>query len=318
VPGETLAILNPASRGGRRARWTEIEARLTAAFGAVEVERTRGPGDAARLAREAARAGVRRVLVAGGDGTLSEAVNGLLGAGLGDAVELGLLPFGTGGDFARAVGIPADVERAVEVLAGGKPRPVDVGKLRTIDARGIERTAYFANEVSVGVSAEVVARVKRGPRWLSGRAAFLWATVRAVAAYAPLELRIRVDGVEVFAGPVAVAVAANGGFFGGGMRVAPNARLDDGMLEVVVVRGLPGLRLLPKLPKLYAGTHLSDPAACGFRGREIEVEAIRAAPEFSPGLTTATPLEADGELVGGLPIRIDVLPGALTLLAPSP
>ena len=247
MPGDTLAILNPASRGGRRAQWDEIEARLTEALGVVEVERTRGPGDAARLAREAARAGVRRVLVAGGDGTLSEAVNGLIGAGLGNAVELGLLPFGTGGDFARAVGIPADAAEAVEVLARGKPRQVDVGRLRRIDAGGNERTAYFANELSVGVSADVVSRVRVGPRWLSGRAAFLWATVRALAAYSPDAMRVRVDGETVYEGRVAVAVAANGGWFGGGMRVAPSARLDDGMLEIVVVRGLSGLRVAAEI-----------------------------------------------------------------------
>jgi YegS/Rv2252/BmrU family lipid kinase len=306
VPVETLVILNPASRGGRRSHWADLEGRLVAALGPLEVERTRGPGDAARLAREAARAGVQRVLVAGGDGTLSEVVNGLIGAGLGNAVELGLLPFGTGGDFARAMGVPADLAQAVEVLAAGKPRPVDVGRLRSRDAQGRERTAWFANEVSAGLSAAVVANVRRGPRWLSGRTAFLWATLRALLAYSPSQVRLRVDGAIRFEGAAAVVVAANGGFFGGGMHVAPAARFDDGLLDVVVIRGLPGARLLPKLRKLYSGDHLSDPAACSFRGRGVEIEALAG----------ATQLEADGELAGQLPVRIDVLPGALTLLAP--
>ena len=300
-------ILNPASRGGRRAGWAEFEARLVGALGALEVERTRGPGDAARLAREAARAGVSRVLVAGGDGTLSEAVNGLLAAGLGNAVELGLLPFGTGSDFARALGMPADPAQAVEVLASGKPRPVDAGRLRSIDAQGRERTVWFANEVSAGVSAQVVSNVKRGLRWLGGRAAFQWATLRALVAYSPAELVVRVDGAIAFEGPAALAVAANGGWFGGGMHVAPAARLDDGLLDAVVVRGLAGARLLPKLRKLYTGDHVSDPAVCCLRGREISIEA-RAG---------EVPLEADGELAGCLPACIEVLPGALTLLAPA-
>ncbi len=307
MPVDTLVILNPASRGGRLARWADLEARLVGALGAIEVERTRGPGDAARLAREAARAGVRRVLVAGGDGTLSEAVNGLLEAGLGNAVELGLLPFGTGGDFARALGIPADVAQAVGVLASGKPRPVDVGRLRSSDAQGRECTAWFVNEISAGVSAEVVSHAKRGPRWLGGRAAFRWATLRALVAYSPAELCVRVDAALAFEGHAAVAVVANGGWFGGGMHVAPAARFDDGLLDVVVVRGLTGARLLPKLRKLYTGAHLADPAVCSFRGREIAIEA-------RSGLTR---LEADGELLGCLPVRADVVPGALMLLAPD-
>ena len=110
------------------------------------------------------------------------------------------------------------------------------------------------------MSAEVVSQLKRGPHWLGGRAAFLCATVRALVAYSPAELRVRVDAVVAFEGPAAVAVVANGGWFGGGMHVAPAARVDDGLLDVVVVSGLAGARLLPKLRKLYTGGHLSDPA----------------------------------------------------------
>ena len=306
VPSPTLVVLNPVSRGGRRAQWEALEGRLCEVFGTLEVEATRGPGDATRIAREAARAGVERVLVAGGDGTVSETVSGLLATGLAGSVELGLLPFGTGGDFARAIGMPSDPIEAVDVLAAGKPRPVDAGRIRMPGADGVSRTRWFANETSVGVSGDVVARVRRGPRWLSGQAAFFWATLRAVWAYAPDDVRLEVDGSEVFAGLVALACASNAGWFGGGMHIAPEARFDDGLLDVVVVRGVPGLRLLPRLRKLYAGTHLSDPAVCAFRGRKVRFEARAGTPA----------VEVDGELGVTLPLEIDVLPGALTVLAP--
>lgn len=306
VPTSTLVVLNPVSRGGRRAQWQALEARLREVFGDLEVEATRGPGDATRIAREAARVGIARVLVAGGDGTVSETVNGLLETGLAGGVELGLLPFGTGGDFARAVGMPADPLEAVDVLAAGKPRPVDAGRIRSTGADGVARTRWFANEVSVGVSGEVVERVRRGPRWLSGRAAFFWATLRTLLAYAPSQVRIVVDGAEAYAGPIAVAAAANAGWFGGGMHVAPDARFDDGQLDVVVVRGVSGLTLLRKLGKLYAGTHLSDPTVETFRGRELTIESLDG----------RTAVEVDGELGAALPLTLDVLPGALTVLAP--
>ena len=308
MPAETLVILNPASRGGRREGFSGLEKRLAERLGPLEVAPTAGVGDATRIAREAARAGVRRLVVAGGDGTFCEAANGVLGAGLGSEVELGVLPLGTGCDLARALGMPRDPLEAAGALAGGKPRPVDAGRLRTRDAEGRERTAWFVNEVSTGVSGDVVARVKAGPRWLPGRAAFLWATLRSLVAYAPAQLRVRVDGVCAFEGAAAIACAANGGWFGGGMHVAPEARFDDGLLDLIIVRGLPGVRLLPKLRLLYTGTHLSDPAALALRGREIEIESL-AGP---------VPLEADGELQPGLPARIDVTPGALTVLTPGP
>lgn len=308
MPAATLVVLNPVSRGGaRRAAWGALEARLREAHGPLEVERTRAPGDAARIAREAVRAGVERLLVAGGDGTLCEVVSGLLGAGLGGEVQIGLLPFGSGGDFARALRVPVDPLEAADALLTGKPRPVDAGRIRFRDAEARERTVWFANEASCGASGRVVALAKAGPRWLGGRAAFLLATVRTLLVHRSAPVSVRVDGETVFDGPLALAVASNGGWFGGGMHVAPEARFDDGLLDVVVVGGVSRLRLLAKLRKLYDGSHVSDPVARFFRGRRIELDA-------APG---TVPFEVDGEALGWLPVRIDVLPSALTLLAPG-
>lgn len=301
-------VVNPRSQGGVTGRrWLDIERRLRSALGPLEVDRTRGPRDAERIAREGVRAGVERIVVAGGDGTLGGVVTGLLAAGLGGHAEIGLLPLGTGGDMARSLGIPRDVDAAIEVLVSGKLRGMDAGRVGLCDARGRQTTAYFANVASFGVSGLVVELVNRGRRFLPGGPSFLLGTLRALATYRAAPVTLRVDGETVFAGPLVLAAAANGRFFGGGMCVAPYARLDDGLLDVVVVPDRGKLGLLARLPKLYRGTHLESRAAQLHRGREIELDAAR----------DAVRLELDGEPIGCLPARIAVLPGAITLRGPA-
>jgi len=267
-----------------------------------------------RVAREAARAGVERIIVAGGDGTVSEVATGLLSAGLGNTVQIGLLPFGTGGDLVRGLGLPLDAGLAGEALETAKPRPIDAGRVRCRDAEGRERTSWFANEVSFGASGRVVALADAYGRrlgWLGragGSLAFLLAILRTVVGLRPAPATVRVDGETVHEGPLVLAVLANAGSFGGGIPVAPGARPDDGVFDAVIVRGCSRLRLAGKLHKLYRGVHLEDPIVRLCRGRSFELDAAEA----------TLPVEADGEPLGSLPARVDVLPGALTLLFPAP
>ena len=265
-----------------------------------------------RIAREAVRAGVERIVVAGGDGTFSEVVTGVLSAGPGAAAQLGLLPFGTGGDLARALGMPLEAEDAVDALIAAGLRTVDAGRIRYRDPQGREASSWFVNEVSVGASGRVVAfadvyarRLARFGR-LGGSAAFLLGILRSVAGLRAVPATVLVDGECVHEGPLLLAAAANGSCFGGGIPVAPEARLDDGLLDLVIIRGCPRMRLLGKLHKLYRGVHADDPIVSIYRGRSIELDA-------EPG---TVPIEADGEPLGALPARVDVVPGALTLLAP--
>jgi len=313
VPADCLVILNPQSGGGSaERRFAPLEGRLRDLLGPCELERSAGPRDAERLAREAVRAGVRRIVVAGGDGTLGEAVSGMLAAGPVGDVQLGLLPLGTGLDFARSCGIPRDPARALELLASGKPRPVDAGRIVLRDASGRERRLGFLNVASFGVSGLVVDLVNRGPKlpgssMLGARLSFLVGTLRALLRFRCRPVKLRVDGKLVFEGPLALCAVANGGWFGGGMHVAPEARLDDGLLEVIVVREMSTAGLVARLPKLYAGSHLGDSAVVSFRGRVVEAEA-------APG---EIPVEVDGDPLGLLPARVEVVPGALSFLGPS-
>jgi YegS/Rv2252/BmrU family lipid kinase len=307
VPAPILVIANPKSRNGATGRRLRaVEDALRAALGPLEIEATRGPRDAERVAREAVRAGVEKLVVAGGDGTTSEVVTGLLEAGLASHAKIGLLPLGTGGDLARALGVPRTLDAAVARLAAGHERRMDAGEARFRDRTGRERRTFFLNVASAGVSGLVCELVNQAPKSLGGTASFLIGTVRAIARYVPQPVTVRVDGAVVHDGPLTLAVAANGRYFGGGMHVAPNATQQDGLLDIVLIRGLSKPHLLWRLPLLYTGTHLDKPEVQFTRGRCLELEPAENAGD-------APWVEIDGEPLGTLPARFEVLPGAITL-----
>lgn len=285
-------------------------------FPALDVECTRAPRDAARIAREAVRAGVERLIVAGGDGTTSEVVTGLLDADLGGYAELAILPLGTGGDFRRTLGSPRALAEAIAGLRDGQSRQVDAGRVRYCDRDGAQRTAYFLNVASFGITGLVDELVNQAPKNFGGGVSFMLGTLRAITRYQPVSVKIKVDGKVIHDGRLVLAAAANGRCFGGGMQIAPDAHPADGQLDVVVIDDMSKPALMKKLPSLYRGTHLSYPSVSVVRGRVIEAEA-------EPG-TTCEPVKAwmdiDGEPLGTLPCRIEVLPDAISffgLTSPS-
>ncbi len=307
MPAATLAILNP--HAGRASRLLpRIESRLrgsvSASLGGLEIERTRGPRDAGRIAREAVRAGVKRLIVGGGDGTLGEVVTGLLEAGLGEEVELGILPLGSGCDFARTVGVPLDPQRAIDQLAGGVCRRVDAGRIVYRDCPGGERTRYFLNEASFGLSGLIVDWVNRQAKRFGPKTSFALGSLGAIARWPTTAAIVRVDGREVHRGPISLVLAANGRFCGAGMKMAPDAECDDGLFDLVVVAGLSRPRLIWNLPSLYSGQHIGHPVVSVHRGTRIEAEALGE---------EVAPLDVDGEASGELPLSIDLLPRAIGL-----
>jgi diacylglycerol kinase (ATP) len=301
----TLVVVNPRSRGGATGRqFASLEPRLRDCLGGFEVEWTRAPRDAERIAREGVRAGIERIVVAGGDGTTSEVVSGLLGAQLGNYAEVAPLPLGTGGDMLRTLEIPRQLDRALEGIAAGSSRKVDAGRVRYTDRDGRQRTTHFLNVTSFGVSGLITELVNCATKAFGGRVSFLLGTLRGIARYQPEEVRIRVQGELVHDGPLVLGTAANGRFFGGGMQVAPRAEPADGLFDVVVVPGFSKARLLRELPRIYRGTHLEVPEVSLHRGQRIEAEA-------APGRVW---VEIDGEPLGTLPASIEVLPAAISVL----
>jgi len=310
VSVRTLVIVNPRSRiGVTKRRWRALEAKLRSALGSLDVAFTLRPRDAERIAREGVRAGIERIVVAGGDGTISEVTTGLLSAELAGYASVGILPLGTGCDFARSIGLPRDLDAAIESLADGSTRSVDVGRVTCLDDEKRERTSYFANIASFGISGVIDQIVNDSSKLLGGRISFLLGTLRGLSRYRSEAVSIRVDGELIFEGPLVLATAANGRFFAGGMPVAPNAQLDDGQFDIVVIpelskhRRLGALALATKLPQFYRGSHLRIPQVRQARGRVIEAQALGG----------RVPVDVDGEQRGSLPARFEILPDALTL-----
>ncbi len=300
----TLVIANPSSRGRASARkLRSLEAKLRGALGPLDFEYTRGPRDAERIAREGVRSGVERIVVAGGDGTLSEVVTGLLSAELGDYAKIGILPVGTAADFLRGIGAPDDLDASIDRLAKGSLVRVDAGRAtyRTQDREAV--TSYFANIASLGLSGEVAELVNRSGKPFGARLSYLIGALRGLAHHRSQSVSISVDGACVYEGALAVAAVANGPCFGGGMRIAPHARFDDGAFDWVIVPAMSRPSLLRKIPLLYRGAHLDDPRVLSGRGRLVEARALDG----------PVRIDVDGESLGALPARFELLPTALTL-----
>ena len=312
MPAKTLVIINPQSAGGTTGRrWPEVEPLLRATLGEFEVQRTLGRRDAERIAREAVRAGVQRLVVAGGDGTTSEVVSGLLAAGVASEAQVGVLPMGTGRDLPRTLGIPSDLGAAIEALGRGATRRVDALRVGYRDRQGAERQAWSINVTSFGLSGLTVELVTRAPRFLGGSFAFLLGALGSIARYRPTRVRILADGEEVCDEPIVLTALANGQYFGGGMHIAPDASPDDGALDLVVVREISKLGLVKALPSLYRGTHLTNPAVSHHRATHIEALPVEGDPE-------RVWIDVDGEGLGTLPIRVELLPRAVTLFGATP
>ncbi|HYY56162.1 MAG TPA: diacylglycerol kinase family protein [Pyrinomonadaceae bacterium] len=311
-----LVIVNPASAGrATRDRWPRLASDLRTHFGPFSCAFTERAGDGRRLAARGAKEGSRLIIACGGDGTINEVANGILESG-GES-ELGLLPSGTGGDFRRTLGIPERPAEAARALSRGRTRLVDVGRVKYVNHEGETETRYFLGVASFGMSPEVIERVKEsGPSWLtesrarrlSGRVSFALATLKTTLASPRTTVTIQLDEQAERRLTVANLCVANARYFGGGMKIAPRALLDDGRFDIITIGGLGALKILANAPQLYLGTHL---------GMEQVHHAYAARVEARPALhDTEVSIEVDGELPGRLPATFELLPRALRVRAP--
>lgn len=288
--------MNPAAGRGRAPRlWKRVADRLRARGVEVRTYRTERPGDGARMTGEAIGAGFGTIVAAGGDGTVHEVANGFL---VGDRVRtdarLAVLPAGTGVDFARNVRVRRGVVPAADRLLGGREMRIDVG---------LAEKRLFVNFAETGLGAAVVAREREfGDAW-PGRASFLLAALRAAMDEDNIAMRIAVDGDSVYAGPVVSAIVANGRYFGGGMKIAPGASMDDGLFDVFVLGDFTRLELASQIWKIYPGVHVGHRKVLWRRGARVEIAPSRA-----------TQLDLDGELNGPGPYRLEISPAALRVV----
>jgi len=307
----TVVIVNPAAGAGRVARrWDAIAAGVERSLGGVIFRLTSGPGDAIRLTREAVDGGATHVFSLGGDGTHNEVVCGIAAAGaLRGEITLGVLPAGTGGDFRRILDIPNDPVAAAVSLASASPTTADIGVVDYLADDGGRSTRHFLNIASFGISGLVDRIVNRSSKRLGGRITFYVATLLALRSYDPPMLRLTLDDQELGEVRVNTVAAANGRFLGGGMMIAPNARVADGALDVTVVRDGPLTSTIGMTRSLYQGTQLGHPLVDSYRGACLVAEPLDNHSAW---------LDIDGEAPGRAPLTCRVIPGAIRVLGVRP
>ncbi len=250
------------------------------------------------------------IIACGGDGTISEVGNGILLSGKNS--ELGILPSGTGGDFRRTLEIPARARDAAEILRNGRTREIDVGRVTFTTADGEQDSRFFLGVASFGMSADVIERVKEGgpawlpsraPKWLSGRVTFGASMLRTAMQNPATRVIVQLDDEAEHHLTVANLCIANARYFGGGMKIAPDAKLDDGKFDVISVGDIGALKILTSAPRLYLGSHLSINDVGHARAEKVVARAVNA--------DEAVMVEVDGELPGVLPATFQILPRAL-------
>ena len=296
-------IVNPAAANGAVGKnWPRIRDFLQAERAKFDAVLTEEPGHATQLARQALDDGYRTIVAVGGDGTVNEVINGLVEEGSVDPeVTLGIIPYGTGADFARVLGIPRDYTEACRHLLGCEPRPVDLGRITCFrEGREVER--YFINAAGLGFDGEVAEVVNRFPKVLGGTITYLTCLLIGLVTYRNKNVELSFDGQHA-RGRVNSVIVCNGRYFGGGMFIAPGAAFDDGLFNVVILGNLNKLEVVVNLPRIYKGTHLTHPKVSHFCAREVHVEARERM--F---------LQAEGELVGEAPATFQIIPQALQVL----
>jgi YegS/Rv2252/BmrU family lipid kinase len=312
-----IVIINPESAsGGTRDAWPKIASELASHFGPFTPRFTNRPGEGTELAATAARKGTKLIVACGGDGTISEVANGILSAGT--DTELGILPSGTGGDFRKTIGIPARAGEAARILRTGQTRLIDVGRVTFTNYGGEQESRYFFGVASFGMSAEVVARVKeggpewlttKGPKWLTGRVSFAVAMLQTALKVGPTRVVVQLDDDPARHLTVANLCIANARFFGGGMKIAPGAKLTDGKFDVISIGDLGAARILANAPRLYLGAHLSMDDV----GHALATKVLARPIDNEQPIE----IEVDGEIPGRLPATFQVLPKALRVRCPQ-
>jgi diacylglycerol kinase (ATP) len=289
-------ILNPSSGTDKAPGFLPaINQSLRERFGVMEIVMTTGPRDGEAAAAQAARDGCDRVFVAGGDGTLNEVVNGLMKAGALGQIPIGLLPLGTGNDFARMLNLSEHPEEAVASLYDAREVRVDVG---TLNGRA------FVNTSGGGFISEVTQALDDKLKSIAGKLAFLIAGGQAALDYEPVPVRVEVDDQPAFDATPHMFAVCNARQIGGGRLIAPHAEIDDGLLDVCLVDAMPLLEFVALLRKVADGSHLDDERVRYFRARSMT-------------MTFETPVKVntDGELLEAAVCRYGVLPGAARFFA---
>ncbi len=302
-------IVNPSSGARKTLRnLPSIISRIERLFpGECTFSLTAGPGDALRLAAAAVRAHSALIIVVGGDGTVHEAVNGMLeatGGGL-PTTPLGVIASGSGQGFALSLRLPRTLDEQVSVIRDSPSRAIDVGRI-SVGGPGGMRERYFVNECQVGIGADVVLRTRSVRKSAGGLLAYGTATFAALFRSPNARLCVTCDDGESDPAQILGLSFGNGDRTGGGMALTPGAKLDDGFLNLLTIRGQTLRERIRSFPKIYAGTHTG--------AREFSYRTLRRCEVTGPAEIAVA---ADGEMIGHLPCRISTVSGAVLVSAPQ-
>ena len=302
---KTFFVVNPKSANGATGRrWAELAASIARTLSDFGVEFTKGPLDAVTITRAAIKSGYECIVAVGGDGTINEVVNGFFEDGkvINPTAALGVLPRGTGGDFRKTFDWDLDSDAAVRRLKTPDTRPFDVGRLDFLGHDGKLQTRYFANICSFGASGLVDQEVNKTSKALGGTASFMWGSLKAMARYKDQRVRVTVDEQPLEEVMVTTLSVANGKYFGGGMKVAPEADVSDGLFDVVIWSGYGLTDFVVRSKGIYSGAHVK------WKGTRI-VRAKKLVAESDEKVL----IDCDGEQPGTLPCTMTIVPAAIRL-----
>jgi YegS/Rv2252/BmrU family lipid kinase len=312
-----LVIVNPASAdGATRENWPKFASDLRTHFGAFSVVFTESNGHARELAVDAGRKGTKLIIACGGDGTISEVANGIIESK--QEVELAILPGGTGSDFRRTLGLPTNIAAAARALRDGRTRKIDAGRVTFVNDRGEREMRFFINVASFGMSTSVLDRTSSGqakkwipafaPRKLGSKLSYAAATLQTTLSSSPTEVRVQLDEQNERRLRIAEFCVANARYYGGGMKIAPDAKFDDGFFDIITIGDASSFRILANAPRLYFGAHLRMNEVTHALARQVVARPVRKEEEIR--------VELDGEVVGRLPATFEVMPRALQVRHP--
>jgi len=303
---KVIFVVNPLSGEGRTSKqWQKVERLLRKKNYCFDVQFTERSMHACQITRDALQKGYNHIIAVGGDGTINEVVNGFFqnADAINHAAALSVLPMGTGSDFARVLSVPGGAAYAEKLLIDYREQPCDVIKAEFTAWDGSPLTRYFINVADVGVGCETCIRVNKNSKVMGGFLTFLIYFLGVIFSFKSPELRIEVDGELFFTGKSSLVAINNGKYFGGGVMIAPHAQIDDGRMDVTLLKDANTLDFLLALPSTYKGNHLTHPKISLTQGRQVKIS--------SPAKVG---LEMDGETPGTGDVVFEVLPAAIKLL----
>ena len=297
-------VFNPAAAGGKAGEnKNRILSELSGQFGnKFEFSVTLSGIDAERIAKEAAESGYDVIIAVGGDGTVNQVVNGILQSSghRSSQTKLGIISFGTGKGFSQSLGLPKDIASQIKLIKNDVSRFVDIGK---INFEGKDSARYFINELQFGIGGKVNESISPLTKKMLGRFAFGFEAVKTLLNYKASEIKIEHEQISEMENVIGVIIA-NGSYTGGGMKLTPAARLNDGLFDVLIIEDMPLTARLNSFSKIYSGRHIGLPAFKIFRTRELSFV-------YGNGLS----VESDGELIHGKCISSEVIPSALSIIS---